>query len=169
MGKIAIFDLSDLIGYFRNARLPTGIQRVQIETVSALLRDSSARRRVWVCAFSEERDDWVRLDRTDFLDLADAALASGDVSEPGWQARLDRLSEHLTLAPALAFPTGAWLINLGTSWWLQNYFLKVREARCRFGVRYVPFVHDMIPVMAPEHCVKPLVRDFVSWALGVFA
>ena len=169
LARVVVFDVSDLIGYFRAARLPTGIQRVQIEVVSALVRDPETGSRVWVCAFSEERDDWIRLHSDDFLALAEAALASGDADEPSWRALLEDLADRRLLSPPLIFPTGAWLINLGTSWWLQNYFLKVREAQRRFGVRYVPFVHDMIPIMAPEHCVTPLVRDFVSWALGVFS
>lgn len=168
-GPACVFDVSDLIGYFAHSRLPTGIQRVQIEVLSALLSDPAAQPRTSVCAFDEGRDGWVEIPPDLFLDLAEAALASGDLAEPGWRMRLEALRTELALAPALAFPPGAWLINLGTSWWLQNYFLKVREAKRRFGVRYVPFVHDMIPVMAPEHCVQPLVRDFISWALGVFA
>ncbi|MBU2383450.1 MAG: glycosyltransferase family 4 protein, partial [Alphaproteobacteria bacterium] len=168
-GPACVFDVSDLIGYFAHSRLPTGIQRVQIEVLSALLIDPVAEPRTSVCAFDEGRDDWVEIPPDLFLDLAEAALAGGDLAEPGWRMRLAALRTELALAPALAFPPGAWLITLGTSWWLQNYFLKVREAKRRFGVRYVPFVHDMIPVMVPEHCVQPLVRDFVSWALGVFA
>ncbi|HEV7229251.1 glycosyltransferase family 4 protein [Brevundimonas sp.] len=167
-GPVAVFDVSDLIGYFGHSRLPTGIQRVQIEVLSALLTDPDAQARTRVCAFHESRDGWVEVPPDQFLDLAEAALAGGDLAEPGWRMRLEALRTELALAPALRFPTGAWLINLGTSWWLQNYFLKVREAQRRFGVRYAPFVHDMIPIMAPEHCVAPLVRDFVSWALGVF-
>lgn len=168
-GPACVFDVSDLIGYFAHSRLPTGIQRVQIEVLSALLSDPATQPRTSVCAFDEARDDWVEIPPDLFLDLAEAALAGGDLTEPGWRMRLEALRAELALAPALAFPPGAWLVNLGTSWWLQNYFLKVRQAKRRFGVRYVPFVHDMIPVMAPEHCVRPLVRDFVSWALGVFA
>lgn len=167
-GSCAVFDVSDLLGYFAHSRLPTGIQRVQIEVLSALLTDPEAQPRTRVCAFHESRDGWVEVPPELFLDLAEAALAGGDLTEPGWRMRLDALRTELTLAPALKFPEGAWLINLGTSWWLQNYFLKVREAQRLFGVRYAPFVHDMIPIMAPEHCVAPLVRDFVSWALGVF-
>ena len=60
------------------------------------------------------------------------------------------------------------MANIGTSWWLQNYFLKIREAQKRSNIKYAPFVHDMIPVMAPEYCVEGLVRDFVGWALGVY-
>lgn len=164
-----VFDVSDLIGYFANARLPTGIQRVQIEVISALLRDPPAETRVLVCAFTEVRDGWVGLPGELFLEAADLALAGGGRNDPDWQDLLDRIGLETDIAPPLAFPRGAWLINLGTSWWLQNYFLKVREAKRRFGVRYLPFVHDMIPVMAPEHCTRPLTQDFISWALGVFA
>lgn len=164
-----VFDVADLIGYFHNARLPTGIQRVQIEVIGALLRDPPADVQVAVCAFSEHRDGWVGLPAELFLRLIDLALQGGDRGEPAWRAVLDEVGLIVDLAPALRFPRGAWLINLGTSWWLQNYFLKVREARRQYGIRYLPFVHDMIPVMAPEHCTRPLTQDFISWALGVFA
>jgi len=167
-GAPVTFDVSDLIGYFAHSRLPTGIQRVQIELISALLLDPEVEPRVRVCAFDEARDDWVPVPSGMFLDLAEDALADGDLDQPGWKARLAALRTEFLLAPALTFPAGAWLVNLGTSWWLQNYFLKVREAKRRHGVRYVPFVHDMIPVMTPEHCVRPLVRDFVGWVRGVF-
>jgi len=165
----AVFDIADLIGYFRNARLPTGIQRVQIEVVGALLRDPPAEMQVAVCAFSEHRDGWVGLPAELFLRLVDLALQGGDRGEPAWTAVLDEIGLITDLAPRLPFPRGAWLVNLGTSWWLQNYFLKVREARRLHGIRYLPFVHDMIPIMAPEHCTRPLTQDFISWALGVFA
>lgn len=164
-----VFDVSDLAGYFREARLPTGIQRVQIEVICALLRDPPAQVRVMVAAFTEARDGWVRLHEDEFLQLADLARADGARDAPDWLRARGRLALHLELAPALAFPVGAWLVNLGTSWWLQNYFLRLREARRRYGVRYLPFVHDMIPVMAPEHCTRALTQDFISWALGVFS
>jgi glycosyltransferase involved in cell wall biosynthesis len=164
-----VFDVADLIGYFRNARLPTGIQRVQIEVIAALLRDPPTDVQIGVCTFAEERHGWVGLPGDLFLQLADLALAAGDRGEPAWRLALEEVTLTTDLAPPLRFPRGAWLVNLGTSWWLQNYFLKVREARRLYGVRYLPFVHDMIPVMAPEHCTRPLTQDFISWALGVFA
>lgn len=169
-GRLSVvFDVADLIGYFRNARLPTGIQRVQIEVIAALLRDPPAEVQVAVCTFAEARNGWVGLPSDLFQRLADLALASGDRGEPAWRAALEEVELSADLGSPLRFPRGAWLVNLGTSWWLQNYFLKVREARRLYGVRYLPFVHDMIPVMAPEHCTRPLTQDFISWALGVFA
>jgi len=162
-----VFDTSDLIAYFRAARLPTGIQRVQIETIAALLRDTPADTRLSVCAFVEDRDEWVAIPAGLFLDLARHALAGGALDDAAWLAIRRDLDLETGLGPVFAFPDGAWLINLGTSWWLQNYFLKLRKIRRLQGVRYVPFVHDMIPVLAPEHCTPALTRDFISWAAGV--
>lgn len=164
-----VFDISDLVGYFRGARLPTGIQRVQIETISSLLKTPPAEAHVQVAAFTEARDGWVTIDSGLFLDICDLAGRDGAVSDPVWRERLDRLFFQIDIAPVLAFPADSWLVNMGTSWWLRNYFLRLREAKRRYGVRYVPFVHDMIPVMAPEHCTRELTQDFISWALGVFA
>jgi len=167
-GPAVVFDVSDLIGYFRHSRLPTGIQRVQIEVIGALLRQPPKDRAVLVCAFAEHRDGWVEIPGDLFLRTADLALDGGSLTDGDWRAMLEAVALETELGPPLRFPRGAWLVNLGTSWWLQNYFLKVREARRRYGVRYLPFVHDMIPIMAPEHCVEPLVQDFISWAVGVF-
>jgi glycosyltransferase involved in cell wall biosynthesis len=161
-----VFDVSDLISYFRDARLPTGIQRVQLETIAGALRAGG--RPVRVCAFAEHRDEWLEIPPAAFLTLCRLSLADGDRTAPDWVAAIARLRMEMTLADAIVFPTGAFLINLGTSWWLGNYFLFVRQAKARHGIRYVPFVHDLIPIMAGEHCTKELTRDFISWAIGAF-
>lgn len=165
-GIALVFDVSDLISYFRNARLPTGIQRVQIETISAALE--GARGGVQICAFQERRDDWLEIPAPLFRHLCRLSLANGNRAAEDWIAALTRLRLHLATAAPLVFPKGAVLINLGTSWWLQNYFLFVRQAKARFDIRYVPFVHDLIPVMASEHCTRELTQDFISWAIGAF-
>lgn len=161
-----VFDISDLIAYFRNARLPTGIQRVQIEVIRSALDAACDRTRV--CAFQEARDDWVEIAPATFLRLARLSLVDGDRSCRAWIDALTRLELHLATQEAIDFPHGAWLLNLGTSWWLQNYFLFVRRARAEHGIRYVPFVHDMIPVMAGEHCTRELTQDFITWVTGAF-
>lgn len=164
-----VFDVSDLLSYFDNARLPTGIQRVQIEVITALLLDPVPGVSAEVCSFSKARDMWVTTPLPLFLRLCDLALASGDRTEVQWTEAVEEMKLSLDLGRPLVFKRGAYLINLGTSWWLQNYFLHVRKAKESFGIHYIPFVHDMIPVMTPEHCVQRLTQDFISWALGVFA
>ena len=161
-----IFDVTDLFHYYLHARVPTGIQRVQINMISALL--GQAEPGIAVVCFSGYTDTWISVPPALFLRLAEMALAGGPPEEAAWLNARVELQILLRGGTAARFARGATLINLGTSWWLRNYFLMVREAKRRYGIRYVPFVHDLIPVLAPEHCIDDLVRDFVAWIIGVF-
>jgi glycosyltransferase involved in cell wall biosynthesis len=162
-----VFDISDLIAYYRNARLPTGIQRVQIETIEGAVQEGGDRD-IRLCCFIDGREDWLELPLEHMRAIARLSTASGDRTAPEWVEAMDRLRLFLSLTEPFDFSQGASLINLGTSWWLQNYFLYVREAKAKRGIRYVPFVHDMIPIITPEHCVRGLTQDFISWVIGVF-
>lgn len=163
-----VFDVADLFGYFIGLRLPTGIQRVQIEVISSLLRAPAPGMEIRVCCFSEGADTWVELPAVPFLKLCELSLESGDVSDPAWTGMLSGLRAYMAMAKPLIFPRGVFLVNLGSSWWLQNYFLQIRRAKAQFGIHYVPFVHDFIPIMTPEYCIRNLTQDFITWALGVF-
>ena len=165
--RALVFDISDLISYYNNARLPTGIQRVQIETIEGAVGRMSDHD-IRLCCFINGRDDWLELPLDRMCALARLSTAAGDRFDPQWLEALADLRLFLSLSEPFEFPLGATLINLGTSWWLQNYFLFVRHAKATRGIRYVPFVHDMIPIMAPQHCTRGLTQDFISWAIGVF-
>lgn len=162
-----VFDISDLISYYANARLPTGIQRVQLETIEgALAREDG--RSIRLCCFIDGRDDWLELPLERMRAIARLSTMGGDRFAPEWVEAVAGLRLFLSLTDPFEFPQGASLINLGTSWWLQNYFLYVRHAKQTRGIRYIPFVHDMIPIMTPEHCTRGLTQDFISWVIGVF-
>lgn len=163
-----VFDVSDLIQYFRHHRLPTGIQRVQIEVISIAILRSNRNTRIRVCCFTESTDFWREVPLADFLTLCDLSSIDNDWLSPDWSDAIQLLEETMQVSPDFQFQTGALLINIGTSWWLQNYFLYVREAKRRKGIKYIPFVHDMIPVITPEYCVEGLVQDFIGWAQGVY-
>ena len=162
-----VFDISDLIGYYANARLPTGIQRVQIETIEGALARGEDRE-IRLCCFIDGREDWLELPLARMREIARLSTSGGDRFDPQWTEAVAALRLFLSLTEPFEFPYGALLINLGTSWWLQNYFLFVRHAKKTRGIRYVPFVHDMIPIMTPEHCTRGLTQDFISWVIGVF-
>jgi glycosyltransferase involved in cell wall biosynthesis len=162
------FDVSDLMHYFRNARLPTGIQRVQIEVIRAALQASPPGHSYAIVCFTKETDFWIEIPSHLFLTLCKQAVVGGDHQAPEWLSLLSQLDRVLASKQYFAFARGAMLLNLGTSWWLQNYFLNVRMAKSLFGIKYIPFVHDFIPVMAPEHCVSDLRQDFITWAIGAF-
>lgn len=167
-GRQIVFDISDLIEYFSGSRLPTGIQRVQINVVSSLLRRRERQAELVVACTRPETDFWMAIPERLFLRIAGLAVSGGSLSDPEWQAALAELQRHIENGDPLAFEPGATLINLGTSWWLPNYFLMVRNAKARCGIRYVPFVHDCIPIVRPEHCIKETRQDFVAWVTGVF-
>ncbi len=163
-----VFDVSDLMHYFHNARLPTGIQRVQMEVIQNAIEAAVPGVVYSVVCFTKETDFWIEIPQVLFHSLCKQAVTGGDHKAPEWTALLSDLDSVLESRYYFSFVRGSVLLNLGTSWWLQNYFLNVRLAKSLYGVRYVPFVHDFIPVMAPEHCVSELRQDFITWAIGAF-
>ena len=162
------FDVSDLLHYFLDARTPTGIQRVQINIVTSVLAEDRQDIDVLIVCFTSAIDFWSEVSPEDFRRLTRIALAGGDPKDPIWRKAVEGLHADLAAGDPVVFASGACLLNLGTSWWLQNYFLMVRYAKERFNLQYVPFVHDFIPVVTPEHCIKALTQDFITWLLGVF-
>lgn len=157
-----VFDVSDLIAYFNHARHPSGIQRVQIETLRCALAEEG--RDVRICAFHEARDEWIEIPRAQFVELC--RLSGGDDVQ-GWPLHLAKLGIRMATAEPFAFPRGALLVNLGTSWWIPNYFMFVRNTREASDIRYMPFVHDLIPLVRPELCPPLLARDFMAWIISV--
>jgi glycosyltransferase involved in cell wall biosynthesis len=163
-----VFDVSDLMHYFHNARLPTGIQRVQIEVIRSAIETPRRDLNCAIVCFTKETDFWIEIPQALFAAFCRASVTGGDMTDPEWVALLSDLKRVLQGKKYFRFPRGSMLLNLGTSWWLQNYFLNVRLAKSLYGVKYVPFVHDFIPAMTPEHCVDELRQDFISWAIGAF-
>jgi glycosyltransferase involved in cell wall biosynthesis len=161
-----VFDVTDLIAHFRHHRLPTGIQRVQIEVIARALPDSALDGRV--CCFVDGRDDLADIPVPLFMELAAMSTSGNNREDPEWEALLARFVLRVFLADPFAFRQDDTLVNMGTSWWVYNYFLIVRNAKRDFGIRYIPLVYDLIPVMAADHCVKGVIEDYVSWLVSVF-
>ncbi|WP_052165986.1 glycosyltransferase family 1 protein [Cupriavidus sp. WS] len=158
-----VFDATDLIHHFRRSRLPTGIQRVQLEMISAAGQPGQPRPRV--CYLGA--DGWLEAPAGLFVRLCRMCLDHADTAQAEWEQAMMQLDLLMHDGGAMAFPRGAWLVSLGTSWF-PDYLLHVRLARREHGIRYVPFVHDLIPVVLPEYCVDDLVDRFFAWLLGVF-
>lgn len=161
-----VFDLSDLISHFRHSRLPTGIQRVQLEVVARAMWDP--RLDVRLCCFVDSRDALIDIPPILFAELAAMSTAGSDHQAADWQLLVARLFIHLLLAEPFEFRPNETLVNMGTSWWIYNYFLLIRNAKRDFDITYIPFVHDLIPIMASDHCVTGLVEDYVHWLVGAF-
>lgn len=162
------FDVTDLLGYFSHARLPTGIQRVQIELVQAALDVSeNAEVKAEACCFSEAAGGWSVIPNESFRTLARAALESDDRADPSWQRIVISVLLKNALEPQIDFGRHSVLVNVGASWSERNYFLHVRNARERGGPLYTPLIHDCIPMVHPEWFPGALVRDYRAWLSGV--
>ncbi|MEO3471693.1 glycosyltransferase [Roseomonas sp. CAU 1739] len=158
-----VFDCSDLVAYVYHNRTPTGIQRVQLNVTARALLDPIEGVATAAVAFDETSGYWREIGRDLFLRLWRLSRTGGEVDAPAWVEVTEELRETLRDGQDFVFAPGASLINLGTSWWIKDYFLRVRHVARRYGVRYVPLIHDCIPLMTPEHCAPALVEEFAQW------
>ncbi|MFT8247015.1 glycosyltransferase [Roseomonas sp. BN140053] len=164
------FDVTDLIDYFHGRRTPTGIQRVQAGIVGAALRVPAPPDTTLGCVCFDHRDGyWRALPAAPLLDLLAVAAIGADMTDPDWTAALARVDEVLFKAPRHVFPMGGLLVNLGNSWGLPDYFRGLRAAQRERGLRYIPFLHDCVPLIVPEHCQAEMVRDYARWFAAVGA
>lgn len=160
-----VFDISDLLDYFQHNRAPTGIQRVQLNIIRDILAEAPAG--LAIAGFVAAESSWKALPPELFLRLAVLSREGTAVADTAWRAALAAVGEALRQAPPLAMAPGCALVNLGTSWWIPDYLRVVREAKGRIGLRYIPFVHDCIPLLVPEHCAAGLVDEFARWFAAV--
>ena len=158
-----VFDSSDLVAYVTHNRTPTGIQRVQLNITARALLDPIEGVATTTVAFDDASGFWREIGRDLFLRLWRLSRIGGEVDAPAWKEVVEELRETLREGPDFVFAPGASLVNLGTSWWIPDYFLRVRHVMRQYGVRYVPLVYDCIPLMVPEHCHEDLAREFAQW------
>ena len=162
-----VFDVSDLLHFFLGARLPTGIQRVQINVIVSLLCKQNRDFDLQIACFTADTDFWIRVPTDLFLELCDLAVCGGQLDDPAWRSVLSEVNLALVTGNHLQFRSGATLVSIGAPWGLPNYFLMIRLAKSKYGIRFIPFIHDCIPILAPEHHVKELSQDFVRWIIGI--
>lgn len=164
-----VFDASDLAAYLADNRTPTGIQRVQLNVIARAVLDPVEGVTAAVVAFDAAGGAWREIGRDLFLNLWRLSRSGGDPAAADWQAALAELRKGLAGGADFVFAPGARLVNLGTSWWIRDYFLHVRHVARLYGVRYVPMIHDCIPLVTPEHCAPGLVEEFAQWFSGMVA
>lgn len=157
-----MFDVTDLLAFFGQRRLPTGIQRVQIE-ISLALIGGQADTQPTFCIYSSARRGWIALPPIDFQILCRLAKQSDDGDDPLWIDQLFQIYRMIAVARTVRLSPGTTLVNLGTSWSDRNYLLDVRTARARAGIVYVPLVFDLIPLIEPTWFMGSLVRDYRAW------
>lgn len=155
------FDITDLMGFLSYSRIPSGVQRVQIEAMLALIVDDD-RPPMALCCYSSARQGWSLIAAKTFVRLCASSIGNHGTTD--WESDL-RLSYVATaLADDLVFPRGAVLVSFGASSPDANYLLNVRTRSDRDGLIYVPVVYDLIPVLFPRWFTRPHAQEFASYA-----
>lgn len=159
------FDYTDLIHYFADNRVPTGIQRVQIGLFRACLDLGSlaSAERVAACSFDVQRRCWVALDQSVLASVCHAATASPGDNDESWHGMTAALRQSVATGRVAGFMPGDMLVNIGSSWWIPDYLCYVRHMQRERGIVYAAFVHDCIPLRVPETCSANLVDEFKQW------
>jgi glycosyltransferase involved in cell wall biosynthesis len=156
------FDVTDLVEYLRAARTPTGIQRVQMGILGALLTSPARPADVILVGFEGATWRWWHVDETAFRRVLSLARLGGREDDPAWQAALAALLTPDARPDAPIIP-GCTLASLGNAWGVREYFRGLRRLRATTPVRYVAFVHDCVPLAMPEHCLDLTVRLYARW------
>jgi len=166
MEKKIWFDVSDILGYFPDNRTPTGIQRVQIGILKAIY-EGSEKKKISLCRFIEEKTGWFEVDFDKFIYVLNLSLSGSLSSDHEWRSSVSQLFLSTVSSPIENFVEKSVLFNLGTSWWLPNYFTHIRHAKNNSNIYYVPLIHDVIPAATPQYCAHDLVHEFIDWLMGV--
>jgi glycosyltransferase involved in cell wall biosynthesis len=165
-GANVVVEITDLLDHLNAKRLLTGIQRVQWELARALR--NAPEQPSQLAYYDSTRDFWVEVPPADAALLFENQVAGVRLDDERRHALASAILSRIRSAPLMQFSNGAQLFNPGASWSLLNYFLSVREAKRRFGIRYLPYVHDCIPVLFPEYCTEDTVHNYWNWVLGLF-
>lgn len=161
---IIYIDLSDLIFYLEHHDNLTGIQRVQANIFNAIIDNSLyPYNKIKVLYFKESDLKFYSLDISFISALLSDYQKSQSVRKFKRQSdgklNLDQLIEKIPMSPTDGDYRNSFLIMLGAAWVFPNYFQSVNALR-RSGLRFIPLVHDLIPIIMPALCDKGTAEVF---------
>jgi glycosyltransferase involved in cell wall biosynthesis len=156
------FDVTDLLDYLRDARTPTGIQRVQMGLLGAIIEHPAPPAPVLLVAYDPSAWRWWHVDIEAFRHALALSRIGAEASDPAWRAATAALCAA-DLRPDAPVAPGATLASLGNAWGVEDYFRGLRALRRRVPLRYAAFLHDCVPLLMPEHCLDLTVRLYARW------
>jgi glycosyltransferase involved in cell wall biosynthesis len=159
-----LFDISDLVQHVEQARRITGLQRVQLEISRAAIGAADFAD-VAIVAYLPETRGWHAITPTLFQRLV--AYLEEDVAREAESRQAHDIRDSLLAGLPVEFRPGTTLVLLGACWSLPGYQRALMQARGSHGLRSVPFVHDCIPLLLPQHCDPGTVRDYARWFSSV--
>ena len=155
-----VLDLTDLAAWIRRGRrVPSGIQRVQLDVAQAALQGPVP---PVLCAMPAAGGGWRRWPAALFHRIDHLMRLDADPLDPAWRNAAALLDDLLQEAP-MSFAPGAVLCSLGGSWSQPDHLLCLRVAREGTGLRHVALLHDCAPLAVPEHCAPATVSAYARW------
>jgi glycosyltransferase involved in cell wall biosynthesis len=156
------FDVTDLLDYLRDARTPTGIQRVQMGFLGALLARAERPVPLLLVCYDPSAWRWWHVEEAAFRRVLALARIGAREDEPAWRTATAALVQP-DLRPEAPLADGCTLASLGNAWGIEDYFRGLRLLRASVALRYVAFLHDCVPLAMPEHCLDLTVRLYARW------
>jgi glycosyltransferase involved in cell wall biosynthesis len=152
-------DISDLLHFFISHGLVTGIQRVQLELLAAILKndrlDGSKFDQIVFC-FSELGWAWRPSD-----DDLRALIAYAEADRVDVRRARHLVRRAKARAKSITLPPGSSYLVLGAFWGgaeIGPYRDRIRSNGAAFGV----LVHDLFPITMPQLCEEGATASFES-------
>ena len=155
------FDVTDLLDYLRDARTPTGIQRVQMGLLGAILAKPDLPAPVILVAYDPSTWRWWHVDTGAFRRVLSLSRIGAE-ADADWRAATAILCDA-DARPDAPVVAGATLAGFGNSWGIEDFFRGLRLLRRRVPLRYACFLHDCVPLVMPEHCLELTARLYARW------
>lgn len=162
-----LFDVSDLVYYLGHHDNLTGIQRVQSSVIQAIFRDSLLpKNRVDFICFDSIQKKFRVIDQRSFVALLiDLSLAVEDrqINYDRMKARSGVLFVGSELKLTSSDREKTVISLLGAAWVIPDYVRTILNIKRKFGVRFVPTFHDLIPIYAKETCDQGTAEVFKAF------
>ena len=197
--SVVWFEVEDFLRYFDHFRNPSGVQRVQFEIYRAATTLDGIADRVRFCRLSIYSKRLHIVDfaevRSAYLNPPGRIAPWKTFWEPAifWRkfprsfpviVRHPRFFFSIFKAAARDFlgtflrrnrfeqfvRPGDVIVSLGASWGIPNYMKLIAEAKRRYGIKFAPLIHDLIPIkheslVEPHHTAQ--FREWLRAAIPV--
>ena len=149
------FDISDLLLYLRDHATVSGIQRVQCEILRNLPADSPSQPVRFVVM--NQRSQLGAIDKTALLRMLER-VQSGAVPREDIKAELCSILTHVSACPARP---GDIFLTIGAFWNVAGAGRLLQQLNDS-GVAVGVFIHDILPISAPEYFESRDARTFLK-------
>lgn len=165
-----VFDVTDLLMFLDTHAKPTGIPRVQIEILRVIFANCLYKLdKIHFVAISCATHLFEEVDKNSLLEFVNRLkfeTVANDI-HPDGLIHIDRLLSFKPFNPDSSFCKNSVLIATGSCWGIPEFFVLANQLRHR-GMKFIPLIHDIIPVIEPSLAPPEMEDIFNSFLRKVF-